>query len=55
MKNGSLGLLIGLLALGILINVWQGGTANAITILGYTPLAICILVYLAHLLFSRKA
>lgn len=53
MKNGSLGLLALLLALGIGINVWQGGDANTITLLGYAPLALCIVIYLVAWLVAR--
>jgi hypothetical protein len=45
MKNGSLGLLLALLVLGIIVNVWQGGAATTLTYLGYAPLALCLLVY----------
>lgn len=55
MKNGSLGLLLALLVLGIIVNVWQGGDANLITLLGYAPLGLCILFYLGRMLFARKA
>lgn len=55
MKNGSLGLLLALLVLGIIVNVWQGGAATTLTYLGYAPLALCLLVYAVQLLFSRKA
>jgi drug/metabolite transporter (DMT)-like permease len=55
MKKGSLGLLGALLALGIIINVWQGGAANTITWLGYAPLLACAVVYgIAALLRSRR-
>jgi hypothetical protein len=45
MKKGSLGLLGALLVLGIIVNVWQGGDANTITLLGYAPLTLCLVVY----------
>jgi len=46
MSKGSLGLLIALLALGIIVNVQQGGAATTATLLGYAPLAACLVVYL---------
>ena len=38
MKKASLGIIGALLALGIGVNLWQGGKANLLTWLGYTPL-----------------
>ncbi|MDO7888248.1 hypothetical protein [Hymenobacter cheonanensis] len=42
----SFALVIALLVLGIGINVWQGGRANLITVLGYLPLLAYVVVWL---------
>lgn len=44
MKKGSLTIIGVLLAVGIVVNVWQGGTANLLTWLGYTPLLVYLLI-----------
>lgn len=46
MKKGSLTIIGALLAAGIVVNLWQGGTANLITWLGYTPLLAYLLICL---------
>lgn len=38
MKKGSLTIIGALLTIGVGVNLWQGGAANLITWLGYTPL-----------------
>lgn len=55
MNKGSLTLLGALLLLGIVVNVWQGGAANRITLLGYAPLAACLLLYGIAWLLSRRS
>lgn len=49
----SIGLIVVLLVLGILINVWQGGSATTLTYVGYAPLALYLLYIGVRLIFTR--
>jgi hypothetical protein len=55
MTKFSLGLILLLLVIGIVINVWQGGAANLITVLGYAPLGLYLgWIGISALIASRR-
>lgn len=54
MTKGPIALLFALLALGAGINVWQGGAANRITLLGYTPLLLGIIYCVVRLVLAQR-